>query len=63
MLFIDILLLFLYEVDSYESMIKYTSQIYETLTNLRKLSSLITFNSIIIYSISSFQIFKFVVYS
>ena len=38
MLFIDILLFFLYEVDSYES----TSRIYETLTSLRKLSSLIT---------------------
>jgi len=38
MLFINILLLFLYEMDSYES----TSWIYGTLTNLYKLSSLIT---------------------
>ena len=38
MLFIDILLLFLYEVDSYES----TNRVYETLTILCKLSSLIT---------------------
>ena len=37
MLFIDILLLFLYEVDSYES----TNRIYETLTSLCKLSNLI----------------------
>ena len=37
MLLINILLLFLYEVDSYESM----SRIYETLTSLRKFSSLI----------------------
>jgi len=35
MLFINILLLFLYEVDLYES----TSRVYETLTNLHKLSS------------------------
>jgi len=38
MLFINILLLFLYEVDFYES----TSRVYETFTSLCKLSSLIT---------------------
>ena len=38
MLFIYILLLFLYDVDSYE----FTSRVYEILTSLRKLSSLIT---------------------
>ena len=37
MLFINILLLFSYEVDSYE----YMSRVYRTLTNLRKLLSLI----------------------
>ncbi|KAG4402498.1 hypothetical protein GLYMA_02G210933v4 [Glycine max] len=47
MLFIDILLLFLYNVNSYES----TSRVYETLTSLRKLSSLITLFYSIIYFI------------
>ena len=37
---INILLLFLYEMDSYES----TSRVYKTLTSLHKLSSLITNN-------------------
>ena len=38
MSFINILLLFLYEVNSYES----TSRVYVTITSLRKFSSLIT---------------------
>ena len=42
MLFIDILLLFLYEVDFFES----TSRVYETLTTLYKLSNLITLDVI-----------------
>ena len=39
MLFIDILLLFLYEVNFYE----FTSRVYETLTSLRKYNSHILF--------------------
>ena len=38
MLFIDILLLFLYEINFYES----TSRVYRTLTSLHKLLNLIT---------------------
>ena len=42
MLFINILLLFLYKVDSYESTSESTSRVYGTITSLHKLSSLIT---------------------
>lgn len=42
MLFIGILLLFLYEVDSYLVRIEYTNQIYRTLMSLHKFWSLIT---------------------
>ena len=44
MLFIDILLLFLYKMDSYSFRVESTNRVYKTLTSLHKLSSLITNN-------------------